>query len=203
MAKHTNDHIEYIHVYGLCVASRTIFLESSIDDDGEEDGVNYVMTTKFLKNLHILERINQTPITVLMNTAGGDVQHGMAIYDAIRAAKSHMTIKVTGNASSMGSIILQAADEGSRILMPHSHVMFHQGSTGASGNNIHELINAANYELEFGNRLDIILFDRIKEKHEKEKRVFTKQRFQDMNFKGKYLHAEEAVEIGLADRIET
>lgn len=200
MARHNNDHLENAHEHGIYVPSRTIFMESSQDEEGGEDGVNYAMAMKFVKNLHILEKLSQDPITIIMNTTGGDVWQGMAIYDAIRAAKSHVTIKVVGNACSMGSIILQAADD--RVLMPHAHVMFHLGTPEPTGNNIHELINAAQYELEFGNRLDKLLFDRIKEKYDRDLKAFTKQRFQDMNFKGKYLHAEEAVEMGLADRIE-
>lgn len=200
MARHTNDHTENVHEFGLYLPSRTIFMESSLSDDGDEQGVNYLMTMRFLKNLHILERMNQDPITVILNTTGGDLWQGMAIYDAIRAAKSnHITIKVLGNAASMGSIILQAADD--RVLAPHAHVMFHLGTPEPSGNNIHELLNSAQYELQFGNKIDQILFDRIKEKHDKDNRAFTKQRFQDMNFKGKYLHAEQAVEMGLADRV--
>lgn len=200
MARHNNDHVDNIHEYGLYIPSRTIFLESSVNDEGEEGGVNYLMAMRFLKNLHVLERLSQDPVTVIMNTTGGCIWQGMAVYDAIRSAKSHVTIRVLGNACSMGSIILQAADE--RILAPHSHVMFHLGTPEPTGNNIHELLNAAQYELEFGNKLDKLIFDRIHEKYEKENRAFTKQRFQDMNFKGKYLHAEEAVEMGLADRIE-
>jgi len=201
MAKHTNDHTDNIHEYGLYIPSRTIFMDSSLNDEGEEDGVNYLMAMRFLKNLHILQKLNQEPITVVMNTTGGDVWQGMAIFDAIKASSNHITIRVVGNACSMGSIILQAADD--RVLMSHAHVMFHLGTPGPTGNNIHELMNAAKYELEFGNKIDQILFDRIKDKHDKDNRAFTKQRFQDMNFKGKYLHAEEAVEMGLADRIES
>ncbi len=94
----------------------------------------------------------------------------------------------------MGSIILQAADM--RRLMPHAHIMFHLGSPTPTGNNIHETLNAANYEKEYGDKLDMVLFQKIRNV----KKISWKK-FQEMNFKGRYLHAEEAVALGLADEV--
>lgn len=201
MARHNRDHIEIFHEYGLYIPTRTISMDSALADDGEDEGVGAFTSARFLKNLHILESLNQDPITIVLNTVGGNVWQGMAIYDAIQRSKCHVTIRGTGEISSMGSLILQAGDD--RVLSAHAHVMFHHGDSnvGPKGN-AYESLNAAKYEVEFCERINKILFERIKTKHDQDNRAFTKQRFQDMDLKGRYLHAEEALELGLADRIE-
>jgi len=200
MAKPSKDHTELLHDYGIHIPSKTIFLESSVADDGDEDGVNYTMSMKFLKNLHLLDAENQT-INIVLNTGGGDIIQGMAIYDAIVQAKSWIIMTVQGDASSMGCVILQAADE--RVMMPHARLMFHLGTPDASGNNIHEVMNAATAELKYGERIDSIIYDKMFAKAEAENRVFSKGKYKDMNFKGKFMDAEEAVQLGLADKIKS
>lgn len=195
------DHFDKFHDYGIYIPTRTISIDSPPTDDGEETGVTYAMSNKFIKNFHILESLNASdPITVLLNTEGGDLWQGMAIYDTIRASKCHVIVKVIGLAESMGSIILQAGDE--RVLMPHSTVMFHFGMHSGFELNPEEAVNQAKHELEYGKRLDEILFERIKEKHDKDNKAFTKAKYWSLNFKGKYMMAQEAVDMGLADRIE-
>jgi ATP-dependent Clp protease, protease subunit len=201
MGRHNLDHVTYFHTYGLHIPTRTIYLDTSTDSEGDADGVNYVMSTRFIKNFHILSNMGKDNITVILNTCGGSIFEGMAIYDTIRSSdKIHVTIKVLCQASSMGSIILQAGDE--IVLAPHSTVFFHLGTPDATGNNIYEVMNSAKHELEFGSKIDNILYERIKEKHDKDNKAFTKAKFNDINFKGKFMGAEEAVEMGLADRIE-
>ena len=89
------------------------------------------MAERAIKALHILDSTAPTgdkPITVIMNNPGGDEYHGMAIYDAIKSCKNHVTIVVFGMAMSMGSIILQAADK--RVMSANSRVMIHYGTWG-------------------------------------------------------------------------
>jgi ATP-dependent Clp protease protease subunit len=200
MAKHNLDHVSLFHEYGIHIPTRTIYLESSLENNGSDDGVNYYMASTFFKNMAILEKMNNEQITVILNTCGGDIFQGMMIYDTIKASKARVVIKAMGQASSMGSIILQAGDE--RVMSAHAFLMFHLGSPETSGLNIYEVLANAKHELEFGNKIDMILYNRIKDKHDKDNKAFTKQKFQDMNFKSKFLTAEETVEMGLADRIE-
>lgn len=200
MAKTQKDHIELLHDYGIHVQTRTIWLESSYGEGGEEEGVNYVMTMCFLKNLHLLESAGTGEITIILNTLGGSIENGMALYDSIKAAKSHITIKVYGNAMSMGSAILQAADH--RVLMPHAQVMFHQGSADAGGNNTYEVVHAAKAEIALGDKINDILWKRIKAKHEADGKHISRNKFDEMNWKGKFMDAETAVAMGLADEIE-
>ena len=132
MARIVRDHIDHWFDYGLDMDNRTIYLGSaSYDDDGGESGVDHLMAEFFIKSIHMLEMASsnkEKPITVIMNNPGGDWYHGMGIFDAIRACKNHVTIKVFGHAMSMGSVILLAADE--RIMSPNSKFMIHYGTEG-------------------------------------------------------------------------
>lgn len=200
MARPSKDHVELLHDYGIHIPTRTLTLETSVDDDGEENGVNYTMAMKFLKNMHLLEAGSKDPIIIIMNTGGGDVAHGMAIFDRIRQSKCHITMIVYGYAQSMGSIILQAADE--RVLAPNARIMFHLGEGDTITGNPHEVLSHAQHEVATGEKVDEILFDRIKAKHDAENKAFTKNKYKEMNFKGKYMTADEAVELGLADKVD-
>lgn len=112
--------------------TRTIYMGSAgYSTEEGETGVDHVMAEYLIKGIHLLESTNQKPILILMNNPGGDWYHGMAIYDAISCSPCVCTIRVYGYAMSMGSIILQAADE--RVLMPNARLMIHYGSDGLSG----------------------------------------------------------------------
>lgn len=107
------------HEHGLSLPTRTIYL-------GAEDEVDTEMAERFIKNLHILECLSDAPVNMILNTPGGDVYHGLAIYDAIEASPCPVTAFVRGYAMSMGSIILQAAT--TRLMSSHAVQMIHYGS---------------------------------------------------------------------------
>ena len=105
-------------------------------DMDSESGTDANMAERVIKGLHMLDTSAPTgdkPITIIMNNLGGDWYHGMGIYDAIKACKNHITIKVFGYVMSMGSIIIQAADK--RIMSPNSRMMIHYGTSGYYGHN--------------------------------------------------------------------
>lgn len=115
--------------YNLDSDTRTIYMGSVEKDlEGSESGVDHMMTEYLIKGIHVLESKGDKPITIIMNNPGGDWYHGMAIYDSINNSKCHCTIKVYGHAMSMGSIILQSADN--RVMMPNSRFMIHYGYDG-------------------------------------------------------------------------
>lgn len=122
-----------VHEYGLNIATRELFLVgedyTKVFDD-EEPGVEYLMASKFIKNLRILDQ-SVGNILVHMKTSGGDWNEGMAIYQAIRTCRSHVTILNWTHARSMSSLIFQAADH--RVMMPYSYFMYHDGTFGTSG----------------------------------------------------------------------
>jgi ATP-dependent Clp protease, protease subunit len=83
----------------------------------------------FIEKLRELASDGRKPITVYINSAGGNVTDGLAIHDVIRHVVSNgieVTIVVQGMAYSMGSVVLQAASEGKRLAYPHSWIMIHE-----------------------------------------------------------------------------
>jgi ATP-dependent protease ClpP protease subunit len=109
MSRIKRDDITHFIDEDIYLPTRTLYMGSTGDNDGLENGVNYSMAERMIKGLHILDSsATEQPITIIMNNLGGDFVHGMAIYDAIKICRNHITIKVFGHAMSMGAIILQA-----------------------------------------------------------------------------------------------
>jgi len=119
--------------YGLSLATRELFLVgedySKVFDD-QEPGVEYLMASRFIKNLRLLDSTDGS-ILVHMKTCGGDWTEGMAIFQAIKTCRSHVTILNWTHARSMSSLILQAADH--RVMMPYSYFMYHDGTFSTDG----------------------------------------------------------------------
>lgn len=115
-----------VHSLDVDVNNRIIYLHGSDPIDGQEPGVDYRMSSKFIKNMNILQLQSEDPIFIHMNTVGGEWAYGMAIYDAIMNTKCHVTIVAYSWARSMSSIIFQAADK--RIIMPYACFMVHWGT---------------------------------------------------------------------------
>ena len=133
------------------------------------------------------------PITFYINTPGGSITAGMAIYDTMRLIKAPITVVVTGMAASMGSILLCGADKGKRLLYPHSRVLIHQplisGQMIAAAVDIH--IQAQEME-RLRDELNAILAESSGQPLEKIKKDT------DRDF---YMTASEAIEYGLADDV--
>jgi ATP-dependent protease ClpP protease subunit len=122
-----------VHSFGLNLQTREIYLHSHYLGE-EEPGVEYRMATTFVKNLHILDQLSHQNILVHMHTVGGEWGDGMAIYDAIHAARSPVTILAYAQASSMSGIVLQAARK--RVLMPNCEFVMHYGSLSLESHSI-------------------------------------------------------------------
>lgn len=191
----TKDDIEHFYDYDIMIPTGTLYLGSVSDTDGQESGTNYETSERIIKGLHVLDSKSDSPITIIVNNPGGDVEHGMAIYDSIKLCQNHITIKVRGMAYSMAGIILQSADE--RLISPNSYFMMHYGSMSIEANS-KDVQSWVNSNEKFNETMENIFLNRIKEKHPK----FTKKRLRDMLKVDLILNAKETVELGLADRIE-
>ena len=89
--------------------------------------INAELTAKVLNQLVLLEQEDsKAAITVFINSPGGEIFSGFAIFDMLRFIECPVTTVVTGFAASMGSILLLAADEGRRFAMPQAKIMIHQ-----------------------------------------------------------------------------
>ena len=165
--------------------SRSVFLWGEINDDSAKE------VTEKLIYLELKEP--GKPISFYMNTPGGSITAGMAIYDTMRLIQSPISVIVTGLAASMGSILLSAAPKGNRYLYPHARVLIHQplimGHIQAPAVDIH--IQAKEME-KSREELNKILADSSGQSLEK----ITKDTDRDF-----YLNAQEAIAYGLADKI--
>ena len=164
---------------------RKIFLWGAVTDETAKD-----ITEKLL----YLEAIGPgKDITFYINSPGGSITAGMAIYDTMKLITSPITVVVTGMAASMGSILLSGAPKGRRLLFPHSRVLIHQPLISGRMIGPASDINIQAKEMEkiraelnqilataSGQPIDVI------------------NRDTDRDF---YLNAKEAIAYGLADRI--
>lgn len=193
MAKFGLDHVDKFYEMDIFFPTRTIFMGSAEEWEDGESGVNHAMAETMIKGLHILDQ-KEDPITIIMNNPGGDATHGMAIYDAIQACRSHITIKVFGHAMSMGSIILQAADE--RVMAPHSSFMIHYGYFSVSGHAPTSLAWA-----EESKKYDKWMEDLYLEKIRTRKPKFRRDVLKKLLTVDTVWTPEETIAHGLADRI--
>ncbi|HNC25207.1 MAG TPA: ATP-dependent Clp protease proteolytic subunit [Opitutaceae bacterium] len=164
---------------------RKIFLWGAVTDASAKD-----ITEKLL----YLETVAPgQPITFYINSPGGSITAGMAVYDTMKLISSPITVVVTGMAASMGSILLSGARKGNRLLYPHSRVLIHQPLISGRMVGPATDINIQAKEMEkLRAELNQILADASGQPLEKINQDT------DRDF---YLNAQEAIAYGLADRI--
>ena len=200
-----NDIVDSIHGQSVDLKQREIYLHGHHGPFDDDPGVEYRMATTFIKNIRYLDSLKNEPILIHMHSLGGNWGDGMAIYDSIKIARSHTTIITYGQAESMSSIILQAADV--RIMMPNSHFMCHYGSSSNAGNFL-DTQNWAQFELKMlDTMLNIYVEKCMKGKFFKEKfedlseskvRSYIKRKLKDGDW---YIDSNEAVYYGFADGV--
>jgi len=195
------------HDYAANINTREIFLHNHYhSEDNQNPGVEYRMATTFIKNLRALDIKSNANITVHCNSIGGEWADGMAIYDAISLCRSYVTIIIYGQAESMSSIFMQAADF--RYITPNAHFMSHYGSTDINTDYLSAL-NQATYEYRACETMMNIYAKRcvdgqfFKEKFGKKPTEKQVKQFLIRKLKGGdwYLNSEEAVYYGFADKI--
>lgn len=179
------DDVDKFFEHGLDITSRTVYIGGSeIDHNCAENAI---------KSLFLLGKKDE-PITVIINSPGGDEYHGLAIYDAIRACKGHVTIRGIGHVMSMGAWIMQAGD--TREMTPHATMMIHYGEREQDGHTKNHIKWAEESE-RVSKLMEETFLVKIREKHPK----FPKARLKEkINFDF-FLTASQAVEMGLADKI--
>ena len=164
---------------------RKIFLWGAVTDETAKD-----LTEKLL---YLETTAPGKDITFYMNTPGGSITAGMAVYDTIKMISSPVTIVVTGMAASMGSILLSAAKKGRRHIFPHARVLIHQPLITGRMVGPASDINIQAQEMEkLRKELNQILATASGQSFDKVAKD------SDRDF---YLNAEEAIAYGLADKI--
>src|SRR5438128_5398229 len=149
-----------------------------------------------IERLRELSNDSGKPITLFINSAGGNVTDGLAIHDVVRHIISRgleVTIIVQGMAYSMGSIVLQAASHGQRLAFPHSWIMIHEPAKWAGW----QSTSAAAQHLERLKQMQDQIYKILSFRSGKPLR----QIIRDTKRTDLYLDAEHAVEYGLIDGI--
>ncbi|MFE1746153.1 ATP-dependent Clp protease proteolytic subunit [Coleofasciculus sp. H7-2] len=174
---------EWINIYDRLYRERIIFLGEDIDDE---------MANQIIAVMLYLD--SEDPgkdIYLYINSPGGVVTSGMAIYDTMQHIKSEVVTICVGLAASMGSFLLTAGTKGKRLALPHSRIMIHQPSGGTRGQATDIEIEAREI-LRIRRQLNQIYADRTGQPIEKIEKDM------DRDF---FLSAQEAKEYGLIDRV--
>jgi ATP-dependent Clp protease protease subunit len=172
-------------IYSRLLKERVIFLVGPISDG---------MANLIVAQLLFLESENpDKDIHLYINSPGGSVSAGMAIYDTMQFIKPNVSTLCTGLAASMGSFLLAAGEKGKRYCLPNSRVMIHQPSGGFSGQASDIEIHAKEV-LYLKKRLNEMLAKHTGQPIETIERDSDRDRF---------MSAEDAVKYGLIDRVLT
>ncbi|HUJ42537.1 MAG TPA: ATP-dependent Clp protease proteolytic subunit [Opitutaceae bacterium] len=165
--------------------ARKLFLWGPVTDETGKDVCE--------KLLYLESAAPGKDITFYINTPGGSITAGMAIYDTVKLLTSPVTVVVTGIAASMGSVLLCAAAKGRRLVFPHARVLIHQPLIAGRFIGPATDINIQAKEMEkLRDELNQILA------HASGQPIEKIAKDTDRDF---YLNAREAIDYGLADRI--
>ena len=170
-------------IYSRLLKERVIFLVGQVED---------YMANLIVAQLLFLESENpDKDIHLYINSPGGSVTAGMAIYDTMQFIKADVSTMCIGQAASMGSLLLTAGAEGKRFCLPHSRVMIHQPLGGFQGQASDIDIHAKEILL-IREKLNNILSHHTGQDVEK---------IQKDTDRDNFLSAEDAVEYGLVDKV--
>lgn len=170
-------------IFSRLLMDRIIFLGSGIDDN-----VANIMVAQLL----FLDADDpERDIHMYINSPGGSVYAGMAIYDTMQHLRAPVATYCVGMAASMGAILLAAGSEGKRSALPNSRIMIHQPSSGTQG-------TAADIEIAAREILDIR--ERLNGVLSKHTGRSVEQIAQDID-RDRFMDPHEAAEYGLIDRV--
>ena len=161
---------------------RKVFLWGQVDDKSAKHVIDRLM---------YLDSLEKKDIHLYINSPGGYVTSGFAIYDCMKSLKSDVSIICTGFAASMGSILLSAGTKGKRFIQPHARVMIHQPSGGARGQ-ASDIEITAQEILKTKELSAKILAENCGQKVEKIIKDFNRDH---------WMGAEESVDYGIVDKV--
>ena len=181
--EHTSKGERSYDIFSRLLKDRIIMLDGAIDER-----VSTVLTAQLL---FLESQDAKKDITLYINSPGGLVTAGMAIYDTMQYISSDIQTVVVGQACSMGSLLASAGTKGKRLMLPHSRHMIHQPLGGASGQ-ASDVEIRANELLRWKKQLTEIYVQNTGKPFD----TLTADMERD-----KFMTPEEAVAYGLADRI--
>lgn len=170
-------------IYSRLLKDRIIFLGSPIND--------VVANSIIAQMLFLASQDPKKGIQFYINSPGGSVTAGLAVYDTMQYIKCPVSTVCIGMAASFGAVLLAAGEKGKRFALPNSQIMLHQPMGGAQGQ-ASEIEITAKQIVKIKERLNMILSKHTKQPYEK------MERDTDRDF---YLDAKEAKAYGLIDEV--
>ncbi len=180
----SNDGEKAYDLYSRLLKDRIILLGDEIDDNN----ANIIIA-----ELLYLDSLNHEDISLYINSPGGSVTSGMAIYDTMNLVKSDVSTICVGMSASMAAFLLSCGTKGKRYILPNAEVMIHQPLGGASGQAT-EIKIAAERILKLRTKLNTILAKNTNQPLEK---------VEEDTERDYFLSSEEAKKYGLVDKIIT
>jgi ATP-dependent Clp protease protease subunit len=170
-------------IYSRLLNERIIFLGDAVDDQ--------IANLIVAQLLHLESEDPDKDISLYINSPGGQIYAGLAIYDTMQFIKPDVTTICFGMAMSMGSLLLTGGTPGKRLALPNSRILIHQPSGGYQGQSADIEIHAQEI-LDLRRRMDEIYAGHTGQSIEKV--------HDDMD-RDRYFKPDEAVEYGLIDRV--
>ena len=174
----------WVDIYARLGVERILFLGSEVNDG--------IANSLVAQMLYLDSEDSSKPIYLYINSPGGSVTAGLAIYDTIQYVKSEVVTICVGLAASMGAFLLAAGTKGKRVALPHSRIMIHQPLGGTSRRQASDIEIEAREILRMKEMLNRSLADMSGQSFEKIEKDTDRDYF---------LSAEEAKEYGLIDRV--
>lgn len=173
----------YSDIYTRMLQERVIFLVGQVED---------FMANSIAAQLLFLESDNpDKDISLYINSPGGSVTAGMAIYDTMQFIKAPVSTLCIGQAASMGAFLLAAGAPGKRYCLPNARVMIHQPSAGFQGQATDIDIHAREI-LSLKERMNVLMAQHCGQ---------TKEKVAQDTERDNFMTAQDAVDYGLVDRI--
>lgn len=170
-------------IYSRLLKDRIVFIGTPIDD--------YVANSVIAQLLFLQMQDPKKDISIYINSPGGSVTAGLAIYDTMQFVTCDVTTYCLGMAASMGAVLLCAGTKGKRYALPNSDIMIHQVSGGAQGT-ASDVERSVEYMYKLKKRLISIIADHTG------KDFATVEHDSDRDY---YLSAKEAADYGLVDQV--
>ena len=176
----------WVDIYTRLGVERILFLGQEVNDG--------IANSLVAQMLYLDSDDNSKPIYLYINSPGGSVTAGLAIYDTIIYVKSDVVTICVGLAASMGAFLLAAGTKGKRVALPHSRIMIHQPLGGTSQRQASDIEIEAKEILRIKDMLNMSMADMTGQSFEKIEKDTDRDYF---------LSAEEAKNYGLIDRVIT
>lgn len=170
-------------IYSLLLKERIIFINSDIDE--------YLANSVVAQMLYLANVDPDKDINIYINSPGGEIYHGLAIYDTMQTVSTDIATYGVGVSASMASVLLAAGTKGKRFALPNSSVMIHQPMSGAYGQ-ASDIEISAKETLRLRDKLYSILTHHTGQEYEKIKKNSDRDCWMD---------AQQAKDYGIVDEI--